>query len=370
MDLSAIPAWVIDVEHMRIVWANDLAAQLWRASSREDLLARDLSGAPESVKLRTQVLMSRACRGEVFTEEWTLYPKGVPTPVKLHLSGTPLDDGRIGLLNQALPSEAAASPDLLRGIEALRHVPIIVALVDAKGMILMQNPAALRAFGESAVWAGWFSDPTDARTILTQALSGASVKRSLLFDTLDGERLHVVEAHRTKDPISGAAAVLVHHTDETEREAAQRAVGEQRERSEELEATLAVVEKQRNDILALSAPILDVGDATIAMPIIGHVDEARSREIVDQLLPQVVARQAATVILDLTNAVVADEGGAASLVALLSAIRLLGAQPMVTGVQPAFATQLASLGFDTSRVKIARSLATALSGRRPRRADD
>jgi len=131
LEMSAIPVWLLDGERMRIVWANQRAVELWRATSREDLLARDLSGAPVSVRVRTAALLERVRAGEAVIEEWTLYPKGVPTPVRLHLSGVSLEDGRIGLLNQALPIEEAArtDPTTLRGIEAIRHVSVIVALV-------------------------------------------------------------------------------------------------------------------------------------------------------------------------------------------------------------------------------------------------
>ena len=367
LEKSAIPVWLLDPDHMRIVWANQAAADLWRATSPEELLARDLKGAPTSVVIRTNAIAARIRMGEVVIEDWTLYPKGVPTPVKLHFEGAPLDDGRIGILNQALPSEAGPNPSLLRGIEALRHVPMIVALVAEHGEILMQNPAALSAFGDRTAWAAWFGDTEEADRLVRAALGGENVQRSIRFQTLAGERLHSVHALATKDPVSGRPAVLVHHTDETDRALAQAKADEQLALNERLQSTLALVEKQRNDILALSAPILDVGDDTIAMPIIGQIDEVRTQELVERLLTEITQRRAAYVILDMTSAEVSDDLGVDRLVQLIGAVRLLGARPTITGVQPGLATQLATVGFASANATIARTLADGLARRRDRR---
>jgi anti-anti-sigma regulatory factor/PAS domain-containing protein len=372
MERCALPAWVIDADRMRIAWANELAVEIWGASSNADLLARDLSGAPASVIARTQALREKIREyehaGKTLLEGWTLYPKGVATPVMLQLSEVVLDDGRPAILCQALPNEAASSPDQLRGLEALRHVPVLVAMVDADGTLLMQNPAALSAFGARSTWLDWFENPAEARQLLADAMAGKIVECVHAFHTFGGERIHAVHANPTRDPVDGRTVVLVHHTDETERAQAQRAADREREANAELQRTLAVIEKQRNDIRALSAPVLDVDVRTIALPIIGEIDEARTREIVDRLLQRVVASEAETVILDMTSAVVPDEASVAALVSMVQSIRLLGARPIITGVQPSFASQLADLGFAHAEIAVARTLERGLAIARQRRA--
>ena len=351
LEMSAIPVWVLDGERMRIVWANQGAVDLWRADSREDLLARDLSGAPVSVRVRTAALLERVRASEVVVEEWTLYPKGVPTPVRLHLTGVELEDGRIGLLNQALPSDAAGpDPTTLRGIEAIRHVSVVVALVASDGKLLMQNPAALRAFGDRERWSDWFSNASVAEELLALAQAGEPADRSVELPTLEGPRLHAIHALAAKDPASGQAAVLVHQTDDTHRV-----------RAQELQAMLAIVEQQKRDIVSLSAPVLDVGDETIAMPLIGTIDDERAQELTERLLVTLRDRKAEVVILDLTSAVLSDEGSATRLMQMLSAVRLLGARAVITGVQPALATHLVRIGFADQEIAIARSLAHGLA---------
>jgi anti-anti-sigma regulatory factor/PAS domain-containing protein len=352
MHRCALPVWVLDPDRMRIPWANERAVALWGAASREELYARDLSGAPASVIARTRALHAKIReherQGKVLLEGWTLYPNDVATPVMLQLEEVALDDGRPAILCQALPNEAASSPDQLRGLEALRHVTVLVAMVDASGTILMQNPAALSTFGARSRWLEWFEHPAEAAKILEDAMAGRTVQQLRSFRTFVGARIHAIHAHPTRDPVTGGTVVLVHHTDETERAAA---------------------EKQRDDIAALSAPVLDVDVRTIAVPIIGEIDEGRTHEIVDRLLPRVVASEAETVILDVTSAVVPAEGNVAALVGMIQAIRLLGARPIVTGVHPSFATQLAALTFGNADITVARTLERGLAIARQRRAD-
>ena len=67
-------------------------------------------------------------------------------------------------------------------------------------------------------------------------------------------------------------------------------------------------------------------------------------EITERLLVAVVATGARYAILDLTGVEAVDEGTADHLVRILRAIQLLGAQGLVTGIRPAVAETLTSLG--------------------------
>ncbi len=66
---------------------------------------------------------------------------------ELCLSGIALDDGRIGVLIQAFEKEPAASADLVRSVEVLRHAASMLTVLAEDGTIVFQNPAAIAAFG-------------------------------------------------------------------------------------------------------------------------------------------------------------------------------------------------------------------------------
>src|SRR4051812_27856085 len=100
LEASPVPAWVVDPEPIKILWANDKALEFWRAADRAELYARD-HGVSVTAHTRVRNTLARAQEGPGVTEEWTFYPRGEPISVRLCSSTVKLDDGRLGLLQQA-----------------------------------------------------------------------------------------------------------------------------------------------------------------------------------------------------------------------------------------------------------------------------
>jgi rsbT co-antagonist protein RsbR len=115
-------------------------------------------------------------------------------------------------------------------------------------------------------------------------------------------------------------------------------------REVELEEKLAIIHEQRSAIQALSAPIIQVWDRVLALPVVGILDEERAEEITGRMLDAVASHAARYAILDLTGVETVDEGTANHLVKIIRAIQLLGAKSIVTGIRPAMAQMLVSLG--------------------------
>jgi anti-anti-sigma regulatory factor/PAS domain-containing protein len=367
LEASGVPTWVFDPDLFKFQWANDRALELWRSSDRAELLSRDFSDMTVSTRARMKGYVEGFRHGRSAEEQWTLYPRGEPTTLKLYFSGVELDDGRTGVLIQAF-EVGAADPELLRGIEALRHTSTLVVLLDERGGFLMRNPAALRAFGGDAPFSAWFLDPEVAEAALEAARRGEVFEAEAQVRTLAGARWHAIEARPAVDAVTGAPAVLVHHTDETARRTAERAAESKSGVIEELHRALALVEEQQRQIVALSAPILDVAGGTLAVPIIGALDPRRSVELSERLTAAVVARGAGLVVLDLTGADVLDAASADQLTRMVRAIGLLGARAALTGLSPRVAAVLAERDVDLSGALILRSLRDALSARRLDRA--
>src|SRR5262249_7058126 len=162
-------------------------------------------------------------------------------------------------------------PSLLRSLEMLRHVTVVVSLLDEEGGVLSDNPIAMRLFGPSTPFADRFVDAGVTPAIVDAARQGQAIRIDAIARTSEGERLHAIEARPTRDPVTGATAILVHQTDETARRGAERDAEEKGRAIVEMERVLEVVEAQRAQILALSAPVLDVGERTLAVPVIGAI---------------------------------------------------------------------------------------------------
>ncbi|MDC0672444.1 STAS domain-containing protein [Nannocystis radixulma] len=129
----------------------------------------------------------------------------------------------------------------------------------------------------------------------------------------------------------------------------------------ELRAKLELIERQQQVIRELSTPIIEVWDGVLTLPIVGLVDTVRTAEIMDNLLQAVTRTRAKYAILDLTGVEVVDTGTASHLIRMIQAMRLLGAEGILTGIHPTIAQTIVSLGVDLSRVAVFGKLRDALT---------
>ncbi len=361
LELSATATWALDAETVQLVWANDAAVALWGVASREALVARDVvSGVPEVVMERTRHVFAQVAAGKHMREEWTLYPDGVATRVLLDLRAVTLPSGRAGVLSQAIPITNATPAPLERAAAMSRYSSAITALVDKRGRLLAQNPQALSTFGELDSWFSWFADPALPRQLLEGALADERVQLLARVSARGAPRWHLIDARAMRDPVHGELGVLVEHRDESSRLAAEELAEDRGQRIDTLRSTLALVESQQRAILELSAPLLELGDQTLVVPIIGQLDDERGAAITSKLLAGVAARHVRTVILDVTGVVAIDESSARHLQRMIRALRLLGARPMLSGIRPELARELGRVGAELDGVETVRSLAAAL----------
>jgi rsbT co-antagonist protein RsbR len=121
-----------------------------------------------------------------------------------------------------------------------------------------------------------------------------------------------------------------------------------------------LIEKQSRIIKELRAPIIHVWDQVITLPLIGVVDSQRAGEVMDSLLREVSTRGALFAILDLTGVDVVDTATAGHLVAMVRAVKLLGAEGIITGIRPPVAQTMVTQGLDISSVVTLGSLREAL----------
>ncbi len=122
---------------------------------------------------------------------------------------------------------------------------------------------------------------------------------------------------------------------------------------------------QRELILALGCPILQVRGDVLCVPLLGPYDMDRSAQLRDAVLQAVAHTRARLVVLDLTGAVVPEPAAAAHVVDVCRAIRLLGARAALSGISASLAQMLAGFEGGLGEVSTFLSLETAL-GSSPR----
>lgn len=102
---------------------------------------------------------------------------------------------------------------------------------------------------------------------------------------------------------------------------------------------------------AMSTPIIPITQHVVVMPIIGSMDTQRAEQLISDALQGASARRAQVVIIDITGMSHIDTSAAAALHKTAGALRLIGAQVILTGIRAELARTLISLGVDLREIK-------------------
>lgn len=122
-----------------------------------------------------------------------------------------------------------------------------------------------------------------------------------------------------------------------------------------------VIEAQRATLRELSTPIIPITDTTMVMPLIGTIDSQRAQQVMEALLMGVSNYHANLVILDITGVPIVDTQVAQAFIQAAQAVKLLGAQVMLTGIQPQIAQTLVHLGVDLRGIQTCGSLQAGIA---------
>lgn len=125
-----------------------------------------------------------------------------------------------------------------------------------------------------------------------------------------------------------------------------------------LEDTLRL---QAKTLLELSTPIVPISQGVLVLPLVGVLDAARAQQMMENLLSKVVERQARVAIIDVTGVPNIDTASASALLQVARAVRLLGAQVVLTGIRPEVSQAIVSLDIDLAGIVTRRDLQSAIS---------
>jgi rsbT co-antagonist protein RsbR len=122
-----------------------------------------------------------------------------------------------------------------------------------------------------------------------------------------------------------------------------------------------VINRQQREMLELSTPVVKLWEGILALPMIGTLDSARTQVVMESLLQKVVETGAQIVILDITGVPTVDTLVAQHLLKTVTALRLMGAECIISGVRPQIAQTIVHLGVDLQGVTTKANLADALA---------
>jgi len=253
-------------------------------------------------------------------------------------------------------SERLEQEQMLRSIQQMVDAitDYEVIRLDPEGIIRSWNPGArrLKQYTADEVighHVSMFYTPDDIHTGLAEQ-ELASAEREGRFETegwrirKDGSRIW---ANVIISPIRDLAGDLVGFVKVT------RDLTERREQER-------LLQRQRDEILELSTPVIQVWDKVLVLPIIGTLDSFRASRLTEGLLERIAQEQAEVAILDVSGVPAIDTDVAQHLLKTVEAARLMGTASILSGVRPETAQAIVHLGIDLGSLRSSNCLREAL----------
>jgi len=105
-----------------------------------------------------------------------------------------------------------------------------------------------------------------------------------------------------------------------------------------------ILEVQKETIKELSTPIIPVWNKILMAPIIGSFDSMRIMDLQEDIMDAVSKEKPSSFLMDLSGVCHVNTNIIGDIVKLINAIKLLGTQTMLVGINPCTAQQLVNLG--------------------------
>jgi anti-anti-sigma regulatory factor len=231
-------------------------------------------------------------------------------------------------------------------------------LINHRGAALLGDHAEDAAQIDASV--GLVYAPGETTPLAPEALphavtlaTGETQSTELELERTPGERALIeVTTSLLRYPGDPAPRVILIYQDITDA---------RRRELERLRAQEALLAAQELALAERSTPLLPIREDVLVMPIIGSIDAARGRQIVETLVHLGGSARVRAAILDITGVRELDTAAASTLLGAAQALRLRGVRPIVTGIQPTVAATLVGLGVDLTGIEIRGTLQDAVA---------
>ncbi len=120
------------------------------------------------------------------------------------------------------------------------------------------------------------------------------------------------------------------------------------------------IEAQKEELIELSTPVIDVWEGVLTVPVLGALDSERAARIAEALLTEIVEKRAEVAIIDISGINAVDSAVADRIIRTARAVRLVGAEAVLTGVGKGIAQTIADLGIDMEGLKTLSTLKDGL----------
>ena len=121
-----------------------------------------------------------------------------------------------------------------------------------------------------------------------------------------------------------------------------------------------VIVDQQKALLDVSAPVVKVWNKVLMVPLIGLLDSSRTQLVMETLLDSIEKTQSKIAILDISGIPAVDSLVARHLITTVSAVRLMGAECIITGINSRTSQTMVQIGIDLSGIITKTTMADGL----------
>jgi rsbT co-antagonist protein RsbR len=112
----------------------------------------------------------------------------------------------------------------------------------------------------------------------------------------------------------------------------------------------STINAQQDAIRELSTPVLPLRDGMLILPVVGVVDSHRAHQLTQHLLEAIRQSRATVAVVDITGVPSVDSKVANHFIQTVEAAKLMGTIVILTGLSPAIAKALVTLGVNLSKL--------------------
>ncbi len=229
------------------------------------------------------------------------------------------EQGKVIYANQVFETDFGWPLEQLIGVHFRR-------MVSPKSLPLLADRYRRRMAGET------LTPDFDYNLLLPDGVSELPVRASTRAAQLDGRNVIIGTLRRVFDP---------------------------HEKELSLVREMRRVAAQRDALLRLKAPAIEVAQGVIVVPLIGSFNRERCDQLREDTIQAIVVRRAQTLILDLTG-LEFEPAICHGLTTIAQTARLLGASTSLVGMSPELAKNLVNLELSLEAFRVFPSLADAL----------
>jgi PAS domain S-box-containing protein len=119
--------------------------------------------------------------------------------------------------------------------------------------------------------------------------------------------------------------------------------------------------QKRDEIFSkLSTPLVGIGEGIVMVPVIGILDSRRARQLTESVLEHIARSNTGMVVMDISGIAAIDTQTANHILRTVQAVKLMGAEFIITGIRPDVAATLVTLGVDLTGIVTRGSLQEGL----------